>query len=484
MVHKRPFCDEDSCEVSFKHLKQGEHDNQLDSIVDVIPSNDTPPKPRTSDGEGEDSFCKSQIEGRIASDSVAEVMSGTEKESATSAPGKCSSLLWVSSSAIEEDVKSEPAFHLSFFPEFFEFGHRVRAFVQSDEIYSSLLDYPPRKLVSVGPDYQAYVPEWGLKGSKNFSDSLGKPDLHVASSKSSGSGLMDDDVNEERLMGTCVIPMPDLDMSAYSHSKSGEIRSDCSCLDEGSIRCVRQHVMEAREKLKENLGPKLFEELGFCDMGEEVAEKWNEEEEQAFYEVVLSNPASLGKNFWDHLSAVFPSRTKKDLVSYYFNVYMLRKRAEQNRFDLLNVDSDNDEWHITELGVAEEDDDSVVESPIAQDALLYDQADHEEDCSEDLEDEDEINNYKDDTDIVNSRHVTGEEDVGDVEDVLEASIGNSLGDSGFDQNIHLSGKIPCNNGEDNDIQDDSCTSFEYQHDRVDFCGPVDLGADAGESSKE
>ena len=52
---------------------------------------------------------------------------------------------------------------------------------------------------------------------------------------------------------------------------------------------------------------------------------------------------------------VFPSRTKKDIVSYYFNVFMLKVRAEQNRLDPRNIDSDDDEWQGS--------DDSVVESP-------------------------------------------------------------------------------------------------------------------------
>ncbi|KAI4326598.1 hypothetical protein MLD38_031894 [Melastoma candidum] len=97
-------------------------------------------------------------------------------------------------------------------------------------------------------------------------------------------------------------------------------------------------------------------------MGEPVAEKWTEEEENLFHEVIFSNPSSMGRKFWNGLSHAFPSRTKAEIVSYYFNVFMLRKRAEQNRFDPMNVDSDNDEWQANE----EEDEDSIVESPIYQ----------------------------------------------------------------------------------------------------------------------
>nr|CAD1832361.1 unnamed protein product [Ananas comosus var. bracteatus] len=139
----------------------------------------------------------------------------------------------------------------------------------------------------------------------------------------------------------------------------------CSCTEPGSIQCAKQHVMEVRENLKTALGPDRFEALGFCEMGEDVALKWTEEEERLFQEVVLSNPASLGKNFWDELPHVFSSKNSKELVSYYFNVFMLRKRAEQNRSDPMNVDSDNDEWQESDDGEFEEDEteeDSAVDS--------------------------------------------------------------------------------------------------------------------------
>lgn len=140
-----------------------------------------------------------------------------------------------------------------------------------------------------------------------------------------------DNDNEEKWMGTCIIPMPDSNSFAHNIDQVGRGIMDCDCLDEGSIRCVQQHVMEAREKLLKSLGHEKFVKLGLCDMGEEVSCKWSEEEEQVFHEVVYSNPFSLGRNFWKQLSSVFPSRTKKEIVSYYFNVFVLRRRAVQNR---------------------------------------------------------------------------------------------------------------------------------------------------------
>ncbi|KAJ6734803.1 DNA BINDING PROTEIN [Salix purpurea] len=171
-------------------------------------------------------------------------------------------------------------------------------------------------------------------------------------------------------------------------------------------------------------------------MGEVIANKWTGEEEQAFHEVVLSNPVSLRKNFWDHLPSTFPSRTKKELVSYYFNVFMLQKRADQNRFDPLNIDSDDDEWQKNEGEAVEEDEDSVVESLTGQDSSASCQEDHAEKCNEYVEDEDEDEAVasKDDVDNVVHRVATDAEYEGDVDDFSGAHVriynGDCVGDLG------------------------------------------------------
>jgi len=89
-------------------------------------------------------------------------------------------------------------------------------------------------------------------------------------------------------------------------------------------------------------------------MGEEVALTWDPQDEKLFAEVVRSNPASFTKNFWDILPLAFPDKCKREFVSYYFNVYMLRKRASQNRSDPLYINSDDDEWEAIEERVESE----------------------------------------------------------------------------------------------------------------------------------
>ena len=242
--------------------------------------------------------------------------------------------------------------HLALFPEYFSPEKPFRTLARYEDIYSILLEHPPRKLVSVGANHQAEIPAWDFSGA---SDAV--PDGAVG------------DEAEKRLMGTCIIPMPQMDLST-NDDKVGKGRTDCSCEDWGSMRCVREHIGEEREKLLTDFGHEKFAELGLADMGEQVAEKWSAEDERIFHEVVFNNPASLGKNFWNYLSIAFPSRTKKEIVSYYFNVFMLRRRADQNRSEPLNIDSDNDEWQGSDgndIATQEEDDDSVVESPVCQD---------------------------------------------------------------------------------------------------------------------
>lgn len=260
--------------------------------------------------------------------------------------------------------------------------------------------------------------------------------------------------DENKHIGTCVLPMPKSEPS-YSDKFVGNGRTDCTCHDRGSIRCVRQHIVEARERLRATLGDDRFTNLGFHDMGEEVSEKWNEEEEHLFHEVVFSNPASLGKNFWDNLFLVFPSRTTKEIVSYYFNVFMLRKRAEQNRYDPENIDSDNDEWQETydycndEHGVSEEDEDSVVESPIYQEEPTY------YPCHED-----DKRNHEAIVDRTCGNSGCGR----DILDVSESCNNQLENNSGSDCISQLSDKVIWDGQGDHDLQDGSCTSSDRRTD--------------------
>lgn len=341
MVQKRPFDDEELCELSSKQPRHLEHNRQLVPIFEYVPSEDACLQFQAL-GEGGFTKNKSTGDEKLTNDFIHQLPMSYENNIEASVPRRIPVSPWVTSSPRKEGVGSEAPGHVT--SEYFSLDCPTRKLTHSEELYSFLLDHPSRKPIPIGADHQADIStldRWDTKTSDN------------------------DD--EDKFVGTCVLPMPE---SGQPDGNVGNGRTDCSCIDVGSVRCVRQHILEAREELRTKLGQDKFLALGLCDMGEEVAEKWSEEEEQLYHEAVFSNPASLGRNFWHNLDTVFPIRTRKDIVSYYFNVFMLRKRAEQNRHDPLNVDSDDDEWPDRDdcgdnNGPEEEEDDedSVVESP-------------------------------------------------------------------------------------------------------------------------
>lgn len=367
-------------------------------------------------------------------------------ETANVSRGSSFSFPWYQYSAIEEDTRLERPVRLSFFPGYYEDHHWPAGYSRAEECQSPIFNYFPRKQVAIGPDHQADIPVWR---PRRFQDCHGSDGQDV--SASSGR-VLNDECSCDKWIGHCVMPMPD-SISLDLDGPLGCCKTNCHCFDEGSIRCARQHVREAREELRSTLGHERFVELGFCDMGEVVALGWTEEEEQLFHEVVASNPASLGKNFWNVLPWAFPYRSSKELVSYYFNVFMLRKRAEQNRFDPFNVDSDNDEWQESddgEFGATEEDeeDDSGVESPADDDAAQGNTA------------------HLDEVDI----HEEVEEDYSEQEEygVSAGFLGNN--ESKFSPSSPRGPNTNDCTREDQDVHDDSCTSYEGQHNGADVSG--------------
>ncbi|KAK4423694.1 AT-rich interactive domain-containing protein 2 [Sesamum alatum] len=305
---KRPLEEEDFAEPSFKQPKQLDYNKKLtlnteESRVTTLRVD--------SPGRAKSISCKSQYDRRLENGDIHSA-SLADKEWEPNAP------LSLVASSSREDVVNGDTSVWSNFPGFIDFGLPRRLPQQFEDPYISLLNSRPRKEVPIGPDHQAEVPQWDPNASR-------------------------DNDREEKLMGTCIISMPDANDSTIDEVRVGRGRTDCGCLDVGSMRCVQQHVTEAREKLRETIGDENFEELGLSNTGDVVACKWTPDEEQVFHEIVFSNPVSHGKKFWKHLRVAFPGRTKRELVSYYFNVFMLHRRAIQNRSYSLDIDSDDDE---------------------------------------------------------------------------------------------------------------------------------------------
>lgn len=173
-----------------------------------------------------------------------------------------------------------------------------------------------RKRIPIGPAYQATIPEW--------------------------MGVVSE--NDSKWLGTQVWPLEKTENKfLIERDPIGRGRQDsCGCQFPGSVECVKFHVAEKRIRIKLELGS-AFRDWQFDKMGELVAVSWSEEEERRFKEIVRLNPPSMGVRFWDGIFRSFPTRSREDLVSYYFNVFLLRRRAEQNRFTPNNIDSDDDE---------------------------------------------------------------------------------------------------------------------------------------------
>ncbi|MCO5547870.1 hypothetical protein L7F22_001322 [Adiantum nelumboides] len=161
----------------------------------------------------------------------------------------------------------------------------------------------------------------------------------------SGSDEQSCSLSTELFGGVRVWPLSDSNI-AFDIVKVGRGRSlQCPCARPMSIDCVRLHVVEEKERLKKELG-EAFVHWGFDDMGESVSSRWTDKEEHAFNGIVRMNPCSMGKNFWEELPTALPLKTVKELVSYYFNVFVVRRRAIENRIMPDSIDSDDDEREL------------------------------------------------------------------------------------------------------------------------------------------
>ncbi|XP_057481213.1 uncharacterized protein LOC130768225 isoform X2 [Actinidia eriantha] len=443
MGFKRPFDDEELQELPLKHPKQVDCGNKLTSFAEIYPFYEPPQK---ADILGDDwgMICKFKVDDEVEHNSRNVVSDLADKESEITTR--------------KDDTGSGETVCSSLAPDFFEFYFPRRSMAQFEDPYSSALDGSPRIHVPIGPNHQTEVPQWDPLATEKYF--LGSD--HFA------------DVCGGKLMGDSIFLMSDPEFSAESGVSTGDGRKDCFCPDQGSVRCVRQHVREAWERIRETLGHEKFVQLGFCDMGEEVSQKWTEEEEQVFQVVVYSNPVSRGKNFWEHLSVVFPFRTKREIVSYYFNVFMLRRRAVQNRSKFLDLDSDDDEWMGSDggpFGVAQEGEDSAIDSLVDQDVHVdheYDSPDNDDDKNNECDD-DEDKSDDCDGDAGNGGGITTENDV-ERSLSTKPQIGMPLEDrkSGFV--VHHVGKNIRSDGEKLDAQIVSSISFKFQPNIVDSFG--------------
>ncbi|XP_019151682.1 PREDICTED: AT-rich interactive domain-containing protein 2-like isoform X1 [Ipomoea nil] len=174
--------------------------------------------------------------------------------------------------------------------------------------------------VSVGPLYQAEVPEW--------------------------TGVICE--SDSKWLGTRMWPPEETKTIIESDGIGKGRRGRCGCKIPSSVQCIRFHTAENRYKLKLELG-RLFHDWRFNRMGEEVSLSWTSKEEDKFKSLIGLHAATPNK-FWNNAAKFFPSKTKAMLVSYYFNVFLIKRRSYQNRVTLNDIDSDDDEKEFGSVG--------------------------------------------------------------------------------------------------------------------------------------
>lgn len=176
-------------------------------------------------------------------------------------------------------------------------------------------DEPQEKQVSVGPLFQASVPEW--------------------------TGVVLE--SDSKWLGTRIWPLVDGEHNSVVEMNScGRGRQDsCGCRLPGSVECIRFHIAENRMKLKLELGPVFFH-WRFDRMGEEVSLGWTVEEEKRFRDMVIFN-RFLSAGFWGSACKSFLGKKREDFVSYYFNVFLVSRRSYQNHVTPRDINSDDDE---------------------------------------------------------------------------------------------------------------------------------------------
>ncbi|KAI3978253.1 hypothetical protein MKX01_013084 [Papaver californicum] len=198
---------------------------------------------------------------------------------------------------------------------------------RSPRLENFIGDYLPRIEVRVGTRHQADIPDWiGPRKSHNSSTD-GKSDSF-----------------DSKYMGTKIWPIESKSTEDSKEEGIGKGRSNsCSCYSKGCGGCIKLHVFKKGLQLRDDLGTAFFT-WKFDEIGEEVSNSWTAEEQQCFDALVKTNPINLTDSFLEPASKQFPGKCKISILSYYFNVFILRRMSKQIRLaaKLVNSNDDND----------------------------------------------------------------------------------------------------------------------------------------------
>ncbi|KAI3474429.1 hypothetical protein Pfo_029290 [Paulownia fortunei] len=195
-------------------------------------------------------------------------------------------------------------------------------------------DHLQRKVIPVGPRFQADVPEWS-----------GPVDRSIL------IGAYNSDSDNSKWLGSPVWPIQIGNMKT-TERKIGKGRpNSCCCVSSGSADCVRRHILEERLVLQCDLSSAFFS-WKFDEMGEQVLKSWSLKEQQTFKSLVKMRPSSNGKSFLKHALKCFSNKCGKDIINYYFNVYIPNRMSLQTRSSSIKqVDTDDEAEDCNYMGL-------------------------------------------------------------------------------------------------------------------------------------
>ncbi|KAI3988832.1 hypothetical protein MKX01_016403 [Papaver californicum] len=197
---------------------------------------------------------------------------------------------------------------------------------RSRRLQNFIGDYLPRLAIPVGPRFQADIPDW-IEPRKNDNSSTDNQS----------------DSFDSRYLGTKIWPIEGKNIEDSKEKWIGKGRSySCSCTSMGSISCIKLHIFEKGCQLRADLGSAFFT-WKFDEMGEEVSKSWTVVEQQCFESLVKTNRLSQTDSFLVSALKQLSRKCRKSILSYYFNVFILRRMSKKARLATELVDSEDDD---------------------------------------------------------------------------------------------------------------------------------------------
>ncbi|KAH0750115.1 hypothetical protein KY290_029347 [Solanum tuberosum] len=217
---------------------------------------------------------------------------------------------------------------------------------KAKELPDPALTSEKKLVIPVGPRFQAVIPDWG--NFPNKGTPVVAADVALRASIPSMEEMVCKYKKEEsdtsKWLGTLVWPRPtddNLENKEVNEALVGKGRNKhCSCRSPGSFECVKRHIKEESMKLKSELET-AFNVWKFDEMGGEVSQLWNTKDQKKFRSLVKTC-LSKGKSFMKPALASFPSKNRRSIVNYYFNVH-IPQRIRSNSITINTDDEDEEE---------------------------------------------------------------------------------------------------------------------------------------------